>query len=81
MNDGNLYTVGVLQESLSSRVTVFLSDVETDIWQSGTLEKLAAQSHSFIVTRGPEGAEEYKQGHKRWLKPYPVGGVDCFLLK
>lgn len=45
------------QESLGPRTLVFLSDVETDVWPAGTLERLAAGSAGWLVTRGEQGAD------------------------
>eukprot|EP00884_Botryococcus_braunii_P012588 jgi/Botrbrau1/2132/Bobra.0093s0039.1 len=47
-----------LVDSLGPRTLVFLSDVETDVWTAGVLNKLAASSARWLVTRGEQGADE-----------------------
>ena len=49
----------VLQDALSPRTSVFLSDVETDSWPPETVQRLAAQSDRWLVTRGEFGAHEF----------------------
>jgi hypothetical protein len=49
-----------LIEALGEGTDVFLSDVETDGWPNGTVADLAARTHCFLVTRGKEGADEYR---------------------
>ncbi len=48
-----------LQDALSPRTSVFLSDVETDSWPPDTVQQLAAQSDRWLVTRGEFGAHEF----------------------
>ena len=48
-----------LQDALSPRTSVFLSDVETDSWPPDTVQRLAAQSDRWLVTRGEFGAHEF----------------------
>lgn len=48
-----------LEAALNPRVSVFLSDVETQPWANGTLQALAAKSARFLVTRGELGADEW----------------------
>lgn len=48
-----------LQDALSPRTSVFLSDVETDTWPPDTVMQLAAQSDRWLVTRGEFGAHEF----------------------
>lgn len=48
-----------MQDALSPRTSVFLSDVETDSWPLDTVQQLAAQSDRWLVTRGEFGAHEF----------------------
>ena len=48
-----------MQDALSPRTSVFLSDVETDSWPPETVQRLAAQSDRWLVTRGEFGAHEF----------------------
>ena len=48
-----------VQDALSPRTSVFLSDVETDSWPPETVQRLAAQSDRWLVTRGEFGAHEF----------------------
>lgn len=48
-----------VQDALSARTSVFLSDVETDSWPADTVQQLAAQSDRWLVTRGEFGAHEF----------------------
>ena len=48
-----------VQDALSARTSVFLSDVETDSWPPDTVQQLAAQSDRWLVTRGEFGAHEF----------------------
>ena len=48
-----------MQDALSPRTSVFLSDVETDTWPPDTVQQLAAQSDRWLVTRGEFGAHEF----------------------
>lgn len=59
-------TVNVLmstrQAALGPRTTVFLSDVEADVWAPGTVPALAARSARWLVTLGEHGADEWLPG-------------------
>lgn len=44
---------------MSPHTSVFLSDVETDGWPDDTVQRLAAQSDRWLVTRGEFGAHEF----------------------
>ena len=44
---------------MTPQTSIFLSDVETDVWPKGSLAKLAAQSDRFVVTRGELGADVF----------------------
>ena len=48
-----------MQDAVTPQTSIFLSDVETDVWPPGSLAKLAAQSDRFIVTRGELGADVF----------------------
>lgn len=57
---------------------VYLSDVETDVWQNGTLESLVQKTKRFIVTRGRYGADEWNPSRRQTpvrLAPYSVSEV------
>ena len=51
-----------VQDALSPRTSVFLSDVETDIWAPDTVMQLAALSDRWLVTRGEFGAHQFTAG-------------------
>ena len=78
----------LLQDALSFRTSVFLSDVETDSWPPDTVMQLAAQSNRWLVTRGEFGAHEFtaEQGMSL-VEPVKVAatasalaaGTVCFL--
>ena len=48
-----------MQDALGPHTSVFLSDVETDGWPADTVQRLAAQSDRWLVTRGEFGAHEF----------------------
>lgn len=48
-----------LRQALGPATSVFLSDVETEVWANGTVAALAARTRRFLVTRGKEGADEH----------------------
>ena len=54
-----------LLAGLSPRVSLFLSDVETDAWPAGAVERVAAKAARVLVTRGDKGADEYAPGAPR----------------
>lgn len=66
-----------LVAALKPGVTVFLSDVETETWANGTLERLVKQhAGHIIVTLGSSGADEYRPGHSVRRHPsFQVGKV------
>lgn len=47
------------QDALSSETSVFLSDVETDVWPKGSTEAIANSAARLLVTRGESGADEF----------------------
>ena len=61
-----------LQGALGPQVTVFLSDVETDVWADGTLANLTQQSARWLVTRGELGADEHTAAGMLHLPPHKV---------
>lgn len=65
----------VLLDSLGPATSLFLSDVETDVWPNGTVEGLARQTARFLVTRGSAGADEHHAGSLSRHAPYPVETV------
>ncbi len=50
------------QAALGPRTSVFLSDVEAEVWAAGTVPALAARSARWLVTRGEQGADEWLPG-------------------
>ncbi|KAK9835526.1 hypothetical protein WJX74_002373 [Apatococcus lobatus] len=48
-----------IQDAVTPQTSIFLSDVETDVWPKGSVAKLAAQSNRFVVTRGELGADVF----------------------
>ena len=50
------------QAALGPRTTVFLSDVETEVWAPGTVRALAERSARWLVTLGEHGADEWLPG-------------------
>ena len=65
-----------VQDSLSPHVSVFLSDVETDIWPSGTVTNLTQQSARWLITRGELGADEFTHSGMHHFPPYKVRCYD-----
>ena len=55
----NCIEPGFRQAALGPRTTVFLSDVETEVWAPGTVRALAARSARWLVTLGEHGADEW----------------------
>lgn len=49
----------LLEAALSPNVVVFMSDVETDVWPKGEVDRLARSAAGFVVTRGADGADEH----------------------
>ncbi len=47
-----------VQQALGPRTSVFLSDVETDVWPPGLVNELASRSARWLITRGEFGADE-----------------------
>ena len=69
------------QDALSSRTSVFLSDVETDSWPPDTVMQLAAQSNRWLVTRGEFGAHEFTAEQvMRLVEPVKVATVPSEIL-
>lgn len=62
-----------LLDALGPATLVFLSDVETDGWGNGTVAELASRTHRFLVTRGGNGADEWR-GEE--VRRHPVFDVD-----
>ena len=60
------------QAALGPRTTVFLSDVETDVWGPGTVANLSMHSARWLVTRGELGADEVTNGVLTHLPPEKV---------
>lgn len=50
-----------MQAALGPGVSVFLSDVETDLWTESHFREVVDGSDRLIVTRGDKGAVEYRQ--------------------
>ena len=48
-----------VQDAVTPQTSIFLSDVETDVWPKGTVARLAALSNRFVVTRGELGADVF----------------------
>ena len=61
-----------MQAALGPRTSVFLSDVETDVWPEGTVQDLSLKSARWLVTRGELGADEVVQGTSTQLPPEKV---------
>lgn len=75
----------LLESALGPHTTVYLSDVETDAWAGGAVERLAARTSRLLVTRGGAGADEHFGGVTTRRPPFPVpavvdtnGAGDCF---
>ncbi|EFN54947.1 hypothetical protein CHLNCDRAFT_134701 [Chlorella variabilis] len=66
-----------LRQALGPATSVFLSDVETEVWANGTVAALAARTRRFLVTRGKEGADEHL-GRSQAVR-HPVAEVDAVL--
>lgn len=60
------------QAALGPQTSVFLSDVETDVWAPGTVANLSLQSARWLVTRGELGADEVTGGETVSLPPEKV---------
>lgn len=60
-----------LLASLNNRVTVFLSDVETDVWPPDAVSKVARQSQHLIITRGGAGADQHTPHNPEVPKTFP----------
>ncbi|KAK9805593.1 hypothetical protein WJX72_006726 [[Myrmecia] bisecta] len=65
-----------LLDALGPQTSIFLSDVETDVWPPGTVADLAARSARFLVTRGEKGADEVVGDTVTHLPPEQVVAVD-----
>ncbi len=65
-----------VQEALGPRTSVFLSDVETDVWPPGMVDKLASRSARWLITRGEFGADEVVANATVHLPPEKV----CLVL-
>lgn len=61
-----------LVDSLGPSTLVFLSDVETEVWANGTVAELAARTSRFLVTRGKDGADEWRRGALRHVPVWEV---------
>lgn len=62
----------MVQAALGPRTSVFLSDVETDVWPQGTVEELSLRSARWLVTRGELGADEVVRRTLTQLPPEKV---------
>lgn len=62
----------ILQEALGPRTSVFLSDVETDVWPPGMVNELASRSARWLITRGEFGADEVVNNASIHLPPEKV---------
>lgn len=49
-------------------------DVETEVWPNGTVAELAARTQRFLVTRGKEGADEWRGPLVQRIPVFPVRG-------
>ncbi|BDA50140.1 hypothetical protein COCOBI_15-2680 [Coccomyxa sp. Obi] len=65
-----------LLEALGPRTSVFLSDVETDVWPPGLVNELASRSARWLITRGEFGADEVVGNATVHLPPEKVAAVD-----
>lgn len=63
---------GCVQEALGPRTSVFLSDVETDVWPPGLVNELAGRSARWLITRGEFGADEVVGNSSVHLPPEKV---------
>jgi hypothetical protein len=61
-----------VQEALGPRTSVFLSDVETDVWPPGLVNELAGRSARWLITRGEFGADEVVGNSSVHLPPEKV---------
>ena len=61
-----------MKAALGPEVHVFLSDIETDVWEKGTVERLSEQSGRWLITRGEKGAEEVNRQKSTHLPPHKV---------
>lgn len=61
-----------MQEALGPRTSVFLSDVETDVWAPGLVNELASRSARWLITRGEFGADEVVGNASVHLPPEKV---------
>ena len=60
-----------LLAALNNRVTVFLSDVETDPWRPDAVSQVARKSESLIITRGRSGADQHMPNNPEVPKTFP----------
>lgn len=64
----------LLPQPLWCRLLASRADVETEVWPNGTVAALAARTRRFLVTRGKDGADEWR-GHRMQHAPvFEVGG-------
>lgn len=56
------------------RVSVFLSDVETDTWSEDWLGLVVALAERVVITRGSQGATEYNDTGVHSIDIVPVRG-------
>ena len=61
-----------MQAALGPEVHVFLSDIETDVWEKGTVGRLSEQSGRWLITRGEKGAQEVNRQRSTHLPPHKV---------
>lgn len=65
----------LLADALGPDTLVFLSDVETEVWPNGTVAELAARTQRFLVTRGKEGADEWRGPLVQRIPVFPIDTV------
>lgn len=62
-----------LQDGLGPRVSLFLSDVETDTWSEQQIQDVTAASGRVIVTLGEKGAILHENGNISKIPVTQVG--------
>lgn len=60
------------QDGVDKRVSVFLSDVETDTWAAGDIQHIVHQTARVVVTKGEKGADEYRSDGKYEIPPSTI---------
>jgi hypothetical protein len=63
------------QDGLAPRVSLFLSDVETESWPKGAVTRVANRTEATLVTLGDKGAHKFLPGADgpRLIEPVKVG--------